>query len=222
MKKILLLVICTGFYSAYSQTPAPKRSGGGKSFRINGYANYAAADKVDSYYSSTAYYNGRVDGGFQWGVGMEYMAASNLGVELSYQRLDTKAPLNYYDNGVKFSNFKLATNYILLGGNRYFKVNEKVEPYFGAQIGMCVYNLKNPVTNRSGSGTKFAWGIKGGTNLWLADKVGLKLQLGLMSVVQSVGGGLYFGTGGAGAGLASYSTIYQFNAGGGLVFRMGN
>jgi hypothetical protein len=40
----------------------------------------------------------------------------------------------------------------------------------------------------------------------------------LLSAVQSMGGGLYFGTGGAGAGLTGYSTFYQWTLGGGLIF----
>ena len=36
-----------------------------------------------------------------------------------------------------------------------------------------------------------------------------------------MGGGLYFGTGGAGAGVSTYSSYYQFNLGGGLVFKLG-
>ena len=47
------------------------------------------------------------------------------------------------------------------------------------------------------------------------------MQAGLLSAVQSVGGGVYFGTGGAGAGVSGYSTFYQWNLGGGLVFNLG-
>ena len=41
-----------------------------------------------------------------------------------------------------------------------------------------------------------------------------------MSPVQGAGGGFYFGTGGAGAGVSTYSTIYQFNVGGSINFRL--
>jgi hypothetical protein len=40
-----------------------------------------------------------------------------------------------------------------------------------------------------------------------------------MSAVQSAGGGLYFGTGGGGAGVSTYSSMYQFGLGGGLAFQ---
>jgi hypothetical protein len=44
--------------------------------------------------------------------------------------------------------------------------------------------------------------------------------MNLLSAVQAVGGGLYFGTGGAGAGVSGFSTFYQFSLGGGLVFKI--
>ena len=46
------------------------------------------------------------------------------------------------------------------------------------------------------------------------------MQASLFSATQAFGGGLYFGTGGIGAGLSSYSSMYQFGLEGGLVFRL--
>jgi hypothetical protein len=74
----------------------------------------------------------------------------------------------------------------------------------------------------SDNAAKFAWGVRGGANLYPGGdkaRVGLKLQVGLVSPVQAVGGGLFFGTGGAGAGITTFSTMTQFALGGGLVFR---
>jgi len=42
-----------------------------------------------------------------------------------------------------------------------------------------------------------------------------------MSIAQGAGGGLYFGTGGVGAGVSTYSSMYQFQLGGGLTFKLG-
>ena len=189
--------------------------------RINGYTFYAFDDKVDSRYSNTEYFYGKIKGGFQWGGGLEYMMAPVQGVELSYLRLDTRAPLTYYSNGQQFSDFDVATNYIMLGGNRYFPLGGKIEPYAGAQLGMAIFNVTNPDNGKSDNAVKFAWGLKAGLNIWATDKVGLKLQTGLLSAVQGVGGGFYFGTGGAGGGVNTYSTFYQFYIGGGLSIKMG-
>jgi opacity protein-like surface antigen len=185
------------------------------------YTTYAFDDNhVDSYYSDEAYFDGAVNGGFQWGGGLEYMPVPTIGVEFNYLRLDSKAPMNYYDNGAQFSTFDLAHNYMFLSFNKYLPVNPKVEPFGGLQLGMGIYNVENPENGNTTSGTKFTWGIKAGANVWASEKVGIKFQLGLLSAVQAIGGGLYFGTGGAGAGLSGFSTYWQFNIGGGLVFRL--
>ncbi len=189
--------------------------------RVNGYTFYAFDDRVDSYYSNTEYFNGKIKGGFQWGGGLEYMMMPSQSIELSYLRLDTEAPMEYYDNRVKNTTFDVATNYIMIGSNRYFGMNPKVEPYGGLQLGMAIFNVDDQNSTLSGSATKFAWGAKLGVNIWASEQLGIKLQTGLNSAVQGAGGGLYFGTGGVGAGVNTYSTFFQFYVGGGLTFKMG-
>jgi hypothetical protein len=196
--------------------------------RLNAFSMYVFDDKVDSYYSSTDYFEGKVLGGLQWGGGLELKLDKTKSLELKYLRQDTEAPIYYWDrtagiNGKEeYTNFDLATNYILLGGNKYFPLaNPKIEPYFGGGLGMCILNLKDPDNGNSDSKVKFAWDLHLGTNIMLSDKVGLKLHASMMSAVQSVGGGFYFGTGGAGAGVSTYSSFLQFGLGGGLTFNLG-
>jgi hypothetical protein len=189
--------------------------------RLNVYSSYVFDDKVDSYYDQSDFYNGTIMGGYQWGGGIEFMVHSNYGVELLYLRQNTNAPLNYYNNGPKFTNFDLGINHIMLAGNRYFrKPGGKVEGFAGGMLGVDITSVKNPTNGNKSTKTFFAWGIRGGANIWATEKVGIKLQAQLTSAVQSVGGGFYFGTGGAGAGVSTMSSIYQFGLGGGLVFRI--
>ncbi len=212
IRKKLIISVSLVFISAFSFA---------QEMKVNLYGMGVFNDNVDSYYDNTNYYNGRINGGFQWGGGFEFMARRNYGIELSYLRMDTKAPIQYYRNGVQHTNFDLATNYILLGGNRYFAApGGKVDGFLGLSLGADVIDLKNPDNGNSSSITKFAWGLKGGADFWIAPAVGIKLQAQLLSTVQSVGGGFYFGTGGAGAGLTTYSSMYQFGLGGGLVFKI--
>lgn len=189
--------------------------------RVNGYTFYAFDDRVDSYYSASEYFNGTIKGGFQWGGGLEYVMIPSQSIEITYLRLDTEAPMEYYDNRVKNTTFDVATNYVMIGSNRYFGMNPRLEPYAGLQIGMGIFNVDNPDNGNSNNSTKFAWGAKLGANIWASEKVGIKIQTGVLSAVQGAGGGLYFGTGGVGAGVSTYSTFYQFYVGGGLTFKMG-
>jgi opacity protein-like surface antigen len=212
--KILLFFVATTFLaSAHAQK-----------IRLNGYANYAFDDDVDSYYSNTNYFKGTIKGGFQWGAGLEYRLNQNYGLELMYLRLDTHAPLEYYSyigNTVKRADVDVSMNYILLGGVRSVHTSAAVEPYGGFLIGMAIIDANNPETHSDNSATKFAWGVRIGTNLWTQGKLGFKLQAQLLSIPQAVGGGLYFGTGGAGAGVTTYSSMLQFILGGGITLRLG-
>jgi opacity protein-like surface antigen len=218
MKKMFIILLLFFSVKAISQTKPE--------IRLNVYASYVFDDAVDSYYSNTSYYEGTVKAGLQWGLGVEYMIRPTTGIELSYLREDTEAPTTYYDdngigNAVKTRDFDLAINYILLGSTRYFPLKPAIEPYFGAQLGVGIINISNPTEGDETSSTKFAWAIRAGTNIWVSQKIGIKLQAGLVSVSQAVGGGVYFGTGGIGAGATSLSSIYQFSLGGGLVFKFG-
>ena len=187
-------------------------------WRINGHTFYVFDDKVDSYYSGTSYYEGTIKGGFMWGVGLEYMLHPTYGIGLNYFRQDTKVPMRYYDNGDKNREFDLAANWFMLGGTRYMQKG-KAELYGGFELGAVFYEVSNSLSGKSASATKFGWGIKLGSNIFFNERVGIKLQADMRSAAQGAGGGMYFGTGGVGAGVSTYSSIYQFGLGGGLVFR---
>jgi hypothetical protein len=202
-----------------------------QNMRLNGYALYAFDDKVSSFNSSTSFFEGKIKGGLIWGGGLEFMVKPEYGIELSYLRMDTKAPVSYFSNqppaGVKNSEFDLALNYIFLGGMRYHEVKPGIELFGGMQLGVAIINATRPagaiVGEASENATKFAWGLRGGANIFPNDgKVGLKLQTGLLSAVQGAGGGLYFGTGGAGAGISTFSSMLQFTLGGGLTYKLGD
>jgi len=211
MKKLLVVCLLLGFYSSHAQT-----------WRLNGYALYVFDDKVDNYATSTSYYNTTIKGGLVWGGSFEYMVQNVYGVELKYLRQDTKAPTTYYDLGDKSGDFDIGINWITLGFNRYQHFeNKKIEGYGGIDLGVAILDAKNPNNGNSRSATKFGWGVKLGLNIFASEKFGIKLQTSLMSAVQSVGGSLYFGTGGAGAGVGTYSSMLQFGLGGGIVVPFG-
>ena len=216
MKKIFLLLFLLAFISV--KVNAQK-------LRANVYAMYAFDDSFESYYSDYIYYYGKIKGGLRAGAGLEFMLRPNKGIELMYLWQKTTAPTTYRPEGKfadQFAELDLNLNYIMLGGNSYIRnASGKLEGFGGLSLGCGIVNADNPETNESASATKFAWGFRLGGNIWLNDRIGIKLQGDLLSLVQGAGGGLYFGTGGAGAGISTYSTMYQFGVGGGLTFKIG-
>ena len=215
MKTILSVLLLCCFIPAMSQ----------KTTRLNGYAVYVFDDQFDSYYSKSDYYEGKIKGGLQWGVGLEFLPTPMNGIELIYLNHQTTAPTDYWAPGQlaeRHTNFDVSLNWAMLGFNRYMrKPGSQVEGFGGAMLGAAFINADNPDNGNENSATKFAWGLKFGANIWASEKVAIKLQGQLMSAVQSAGGGLYFGTGGTGAGVSTYSSMYQFGLGGGIVFSLG-
>ena len=208
MKRILSTLIAISLYGTSVA----------QEFRLNGFAGYLFDDQVDSYYSATQYFEGTIKGGFRWGVGAEYLLDPHYGIGIVYYRQDTELPMTYYDQGVKNRDFDLGCSWLMASFTRYMK-KDNIEFYGGGELGAVFFNLDNSLSGKSESATKFAWGLNLGTNIFFSEKVGLKVQVDLHSASQAVGGGFYFGTGGAGTGVSSYSTIYQFGIGGGIVFR---
>ncbi|MGL6266595.1 MAG: hypothetical protein ACRC2O_01675, partial [Chitinophagaceae bacterium] len=127
MKKLLYTTIILLSASALSA----------QGLRLNGYALYTFDDRVSSFQSNTQRFDGKIRGGLTWGVGAEFMVRPDMGVELSYYRMDTEAPINYVNvNPVpKFATFNVDLNWIMLGGVKYFKVNPRIEPYAGFMLG---------------------------------------------------------------------------------------
>ena len=194
--------------------------------RVNAYGAYSFEDKVDSYYDSYNYYEGKIGDGLLWGAGIEHLPTPEVGIELSYMRKETTAPITYLSgsnlSGIQHTTFDMNMNYALLGFNRYVrKEGSIVEGFAGATLGAGWAYLHNRDNGRESQTTKFAWGLRAGANVWVSPNIALKFQAQLLSVVQSVGGSVYFGTGGAGAGLGLYSSIYQFMLGGGLIYKLG-
>lgn len=191
--------------------------------RLNTYGDYVFKDKFDDTFVNGGFYQGRIEDGFRWGAGLEYLIQGKTAIELQYLRQDTNVPLTYRINrfeDVEFTNLDLAMNYIMLNSTRYFPVNPQVEPFVGGGLGIGIFNADSPEFSGD-SETKFAWQVRGGANLWFSDTIGLRLQATLVSVVEAVGGGIYIGTGGVGTNISTYSTIFQFSLGGGIVFKIG-
>lgn len=210
MKKIVLaLAMMAGTYLAQAQE-----------VRLNLYSGYVFDDAVDSRYDAFNYYNGIVKGAFQWGGGLEFMAAPKTGVEFSFQRMNTTLPMNYYQVGMKSNTFDLSMNHLMLGVNRYFRAEGSMaEFYTGAQLGMLVSSWNNASNYSNGTFEKLAWGLRGGLNIWPMENVGIKLQAQMQSAYGAIGDGLYNGTGTSKSGITASSSLYQFGIGGGLIFR---
>ena len=219
LKYIFILII-----SIVCLSITPGKSQGDEGLYLNAYGNYVFDNSFDARFDFGQYYDGKMKGGFLWGIGAEYRMAPETGIELSYFRQDTNAPTTYVvglDPEIRFTDFDLGINYIMLGGNRHAMLGSgTIEAQGGLMAGVMFAKATDPESSISNNVTKFAWGLKGGLTFWASERAGIMVHAQLLSAVQSVGGGLYFGTGGGGAGVSTYSTLYQFGFGGGLAIKL--
>jgi hypothetical protein len=219
--KLLVTVFLTVSNFSFAQGTAIGEKSD-NSLRINLYGSYAFKDSFNSYYDYGNYYQGQLQDGFQYGLGLEFEIKPSLNIEVLYLREDTNAPTQYYNGGDfdKYDDFSVSMNYVLLAGNKCFRKKGSVfEGFGGIMAGVAIIGIDGS-SNYSQTATKFAWGAKCGAIVWATDNVGLKFQCQLISAVQSLGGGAAFGTGGLGVGVSANSSLYQMTLGGGLVFNL--
>jgi hypothetical protein len=178
------------------------------------FESYTFADQFD-----TEYGPGKISDGFQWGLGIEVMAKENSAFELIYQNIKTDAYYTgWYNNGERRFEGTVGINYAMVGGTRYKPFNEKVSGFGSFDLGAAWMNPSSSL--ESSSVTKFAWGGRLGVRISTSEKISLRLHAQVLSPVQWAGGGVYFGSGGTGAGVSTGSTIYQFNLGGSVNIKL--
>jgi hypothetical protein len=202
MKKIVIAALITFAVSAVGWAQP--------SITLLTFESYTFADKFD-----TEYGTGKVQDGFQWGAGLEFGLSETSAVEIIYQHLDTDVYYQGFDRRYEGS---VGVNYLMIGGTRYAPVNDKISGFGSLDLGVGWFN---PTSSLESEGsTKFSIGGRLGVRITASERVSLRLHAQLLSPVQWAGGGFYFGTGGSGAGVSTGSTIYQFNLGGSLNFKL--
>jgi hypothetical protein len=168
-------------------------SASAQTFKLNAYGGYLFQDDINAFNSNSSYCKGKVEGAIQWGLGAEYRLHPQLGLELLYMRQDTRAPLQYYDNGIKEPNFDVAINYILLSGNAYLSPGKKVDPYLSLLLGTALLQVDNPDNGEDDHGAKFAWGLKAAVGYAVSKQFGMMAQASFLSAFKAVGGSLFLG-----------------------------
>lgn len=211
MKKIVFSVLLTVIAVV---------SFGQKGARINLYSAYTFDDGFDVWNDVNTYYNGTIKGGVQWGAGVEYLFSPQSSAEILWLHRSTTVPANFkFGTGTQARNetFDLKHDYIMLSGDGHFTKGGKAEGYAGLMGGVLISNLEGPGAGQSSNNTNFAWGARMGTNVWLSPKFGIKLQALLLSASRATGGDTYWSWYGP-IYLNTYSTLWQFSLGGGLIF----
>ena len=175
----------------------------GKSFVLNLYGGYVAKDKLE--FSS---YKGHVNGGLQYGAGIEYFVQPNASFELKYQRMDTKTPLFSNASGLQVNTGKekATVQLILIGAYSYFYIPETTMlPYIGTDLGIGMLKGESGDTR-----TGFAWNIKVGTRFNTNSAFSFKIQAYAQSISRVLGDKYYVDQTGAAISVGKNVSMLQF------------
>jgi len=162
----------------------------------------------------------RIKDNAQYGGIISFAVSRVMDVDLLYNRSDTKAGLNFSTpwHNLTYQEVPLSINYMHIGFTKNFRINPKVSPFVGMNLGACVFAPKQDYTDQ----WFFSVGINAGAKIYMSKRVGLRLQAQGMIPVQGTAFSMFVGTGGAGTGMSMYSTLFQFGFTGGLIFRLGH
>lgn len=158
------------------------------------------------------------DGG-TYGGSLAFGIQDGLDLELYYSRQEsTLSAFSTFDN----INFREPGNvsYWMLGGVKNFQaLNPNMYFYTAVRLGGVTFSTKD---NTPDNVSKFAASFGGGMKFFLSDNMGIKLSGNMLFPIFDAGASLWFGTGGAGVGVSTWSPILQFNFNGGIFFRISN
>ncbi len=216
MKKLQLLIATTLLLSAGAMAQ-PKAY-------LNGFAGYTFDESFtvrtfQGRFHSNAHYGGSAE------LVLENLstAHSERTIEFSYQGMQTVLDGWSWPAGQQNpsrAEYNVNVQYVMAGFNNYFGHDHKIMGFGGLNMG--VGWLSNQTESSRPSPSRFAIGLKGGGRFMFSDKVGLKLYAQLNTIVEGVGGGFYFGTGGSGAVVTAFASVVQFGLGGGLSIALGD
>ena len=152
----------------------------------------------------------------QYGGMISIGVSRQTDIDLIYNRSDTKAEINIWD--VAYKEIPLSINYMQIGFTQNFRVNPKLSPFVGFNIGACLMAPKEDYED----GWFFSVGMNAGVKYYFSKRVGLRVQGQFYIPVQSQGYYFFVSTSGTGGGVQLYSTMIQFGFTGGIIFRLGH
>jgi hypothetical protein len=208
MRKIFLILPAMLLLSAgvFAQTSVELIPGGGYTFA-------SRTDFYDTY--------GRIAGAGSYGGSIKFNVNRSFGIEVLYNHMNTTSGLYYYGpDQTPIAANNLQMDYIMAGPVESFTIpNSTVHPFIGAMLGAAIMT-PDPSSGYS-SDTRFAVGFQLGTNIYVSPRVGIQLKAQLLSPVDGAGGSFFVSNYGGGGGIDTYSSIYQFSLGAGLIIGLG-
>jgi len=202
MKRLILLLMLGGIFLSENKA---------QEIELGGFYGYTLNTRARTYYGDYTFYNNPNYGG-HLSVGL----ASDVFVELTYNRLDTK--MNYYYLNA-YEPLDMSSEYFMIGGLRQIRIStDAVLPFGSFSLGTTRFNLKETYGNfNSGDKWYMSIAVAAGAKILLGEMLGIRLQA--RAGLPMGFNGLWIGTGGGGASF--FVPVAQFDFTAGLFLRLG-
>jgi len=216
MKSLLIVLLL--FFAAFNLN-LEAQSRFGKQLDLNVYGGYAWGDYYNAYYAEV-----KVGATGYWGAALSLSIDRGFSGELHYQNLRPVVSIRPYKGyDIQEDQVELSSNWMLIGSLAEKQISKPLSLFGYMGVG-AVYSV--PVSSVSNllSSYKETWALgvalQGGFKYMISDKIGLRGFAALNMPMQFGGTGFYLGTGGSGLSLNSYTSVFLFNLGGGLIYRI--
>ena len=222
MKKLLILMLLMTVVvmgSNAQQKENNLQSNYEKHFDITVYGGYSWGDYYPAYNAEV-----KLNATGYWGMALGLSVGKEFAGEFHYQMTRPTVSIRpYLGSGVPEDNVEVVSNWFLIGSIQNVPLSKAFQLFFYGGVG-AVYNVPVSSQKQALNIYKSTWNmgvaIQGGFKYWLGSRVALRGFIALNMPMQFSGVGFYIGTGGSGLGLNSYSSLFLFNMGGGLTFRI--
>ncbi len=205
--KIRLYLVLASFFLFAGNTIA-------QSIEVRGDVMYTFQETFPVYAGSV-----RIQDGATYGITLAAIFAEKAELKFTYQNQPTTLDYHRYPYQSGDYGNKANIQYYVLGFNRLHHLggNDKIIPYTGAGIGIANLSFQD---DKYESVTRAAITFNLGAKFMINERIGINTYAMLQSPIS--GFGLYVGggTGGASAGVSTYSYVLQFGLGGGLIFKL--
>jgi len=146
------------------------------------------------------------------------LAKKEVSFQVEYFYQPTLGDYRDYLDPTANQSSNLNVSWYQIGVRKRFMASDKIVPFAGVSIGLTHFILNTSPRRYDEASLSFS--LQGGANIYLSNRLGIRLHGRLMAPVQFNGFGFYVGTGGTGVGANASSYFLQADFGAGLVIRL--
>ena len=196
-----------------------------------GESKFEITPQVSYFYSTDIAYSNadlNISGGAGYGVTLNVKVQRDLQFELFWVGSSTSAELVEYQGAnlpqPTIETFDIAANYFMAGATQMLK-GKNIRPFGTFAIGAAWWSPKSTSQQPKlalEDEVRFAMGFGAGVKIYFSEKIGLRLHGRLLFPLNFAGGGMYFGTGGAGVSVGAGIPVMQGDLSAGLIIALGD